>query len=160
MGGHLDLHFSVCTYVPKSCGCNSSYTPWWISFIPTHSDQHEIKMTVTIGFCDAASFTQSYGTFVIFFRYSITCDENMSEKHVRKDTSMKIPTTKTQCQNFYKFHHYLHSIRWCAFMWENLKWILYITIVLGIQTHFYFNEWVELTRWYFKGTHCQYEQCH
>jgi len=151
VGGHLDLRFSVCTYVPKSCGCNSSYTPWWISFIPTHSDQHFAMLHV---------LHRVMGLLSFFLRYSITCDENMSEKHVRKDTSMKIPTTKTQCQNFYKFHHYLHSIRWCAFMWENFKWILYITIVLGIQTHFYFNEWVELTSWYFKGTHCQYEQCH
>jgi len=26
-------------------------------FIPTHSDKHDMKMTVKIGFCDVASFT-------------------------------------------------------------------------------------------------------
>ena len=48
-------------YNPKSCVSNSSYTPWWILFIHTHSDQHDMKMTVNIGFCDVASFTWVMG---------------------------------------------------------------------------------------------------
>ena len=32
-------------------------TPWWILFIPLHSDQHDIK----IGFCDVAKFTWVMG---------------------------------------------------------------------------------------------------
>jgi len=27
---------------------------------------------------------------------------------------------------YLKIHHYQHSIRWCVFMWENFKWILYM----------------------------------
>ena len=52
---------SVRMYNSNSCVCNSSYTPWWILFIPIHSDQHDMKMTVKIGFCDVASFTWVMG---------------------------------------------------------------------------------------------------
>jgi len=50
------LRLSVCTYNSKSCVANSSYTPWWILFLPIHSDQHDMKMIVKIG------FYMSYGT--------------------------------------------------------------------------------------------------
>ena len=52
---------SLCTYNPKSCVRNSSYTPWWILFIPKHSDQHDMEMTVKTAICDAASFTRVIG---------------------------------------------------------------------------------------------------
>ena len=45
------------TYKTKSCVRNSFYTPWWILFTPIHSDQHDMEMTVKIGFCNIASFT-------------------------------------------------------------------------------------------------------
>ena len=69
--------------IPKSCVCYSSYTPWWILFILTHSDQWNLR---------CYKFYMSYGTLSVYF----------------------------------KIHHYQHSIRWCVFMWENLKWILYL----------------------------------
>ena len=34
---------------------NSSYTPKWSLFTPTHSDQQGMEMTEDIGFCDLAS---------------------------------------------------------------------------------------------------------
>jgi len=55
---------SVRLYVRTSrnlCAQFSPYTPWRVLFIPTHSDQHDMKMTVNIGFCDAASFTRVMG---------------------------------------------------------------------------------------------------
>ena len=39
----------------------SSYIPLWILFILTHSDQHDMKMTVKIGLWDAANFTWVMG---------------------------------------------------------------------------------------------------
>ena len=75
------IFFTLYQIGGKSCVRNSSYIPWWILFIPTHSDQHFAMLQVL----------QSYGTFVIFFRYSITCDENMLERtHQWKSQQQKL----------------------------------------------------------------------
>ena len=76
------MHFSVRTYNPKSCVCNSSYTPWWILFKPIHSDQHDMEMTVKIEFYDAASFTWVISKFIIIIIPSgdaCLCEKILSE---------------------------------------------------------------------------------
>ena len=68
----LWVGIKICTsYVrpyiqPEICVRNSSYTTWWILFISTHSDQHDMEMSVKTGFCDTAIFKSS-GTLSFFY---------------------------------------------------------------------------------------------
>ena len=72
---------------------NSSYTPWWILFIPIHSDQHYMEMTVKTGFCDAASFTWVIGASVSY-RHISSFTELMHFCTDRKSTRLNLQHPK------------------------------------------------------------------
>ena len=131
----LFVCLSVCTYNTKYCVRNSSYTSWWILFKRTHSDQHDMKMTVNIGFCDAASFTWVIGLCQLISKFIIinipSGDARLCEKILRKSFTW-LHNQRSWQRAVYGRASVSYGHISCFFWNSNFYWIMFTFITLPV----------------------------